>query len=190
MKKLLSLLFIPLLFACKKSTPDPELVADFAVTILDEGKVSFRGISANAEEFAWDFGDGKTGSGGNIEHVYDQNRSYRVKLTVRGKGKETVVSQDLTVYNITGNAMFWLKSSESNILGIYVDLNGQTGSTNRFFLAGAPTQCGESATVTFTGLKEGTYNFSGRMQGNPPRKQWSGTIKIVGRQCARQQLDF
>ena len=63
-------------------------------------KMSFSGADSTDDDgrivsYAWDFGDGTTGSGKSVTHVYKAAGSYKVTLTVTDDGKVTdqVVAQ-------------------------------------------------------------------------------------------------
>lgn len=50
-------------------------------------EVSFKDASIGAiDEFAWDYGDGQTGTGENSRHVYEKAGRYNAVLTLRGPG--------------------------------------------------------------------------------------------------------
>jgi nucleoid-associated protein YgaU len=61
--------------------------------------LSFSGAGSTDDgdivSYVWDFGDGATGSGENVTHVYSAAGSYKVTLTVTddGKGTDKVVAQ-------------------------------------------------------------------------------------------------
>jgi uncharacterized protein YkwD len=51
-------------------------------------------------KYEWDFGDGKTATGSDVHHLYDDNGTYQVKLTVTdGKGHSDTTERELVVEN-------------------------------------------------------------------------------------------
>ena len=76
-----------------RSEPEPNQapVAGFASSCGDQGGCSFDG-SASADsdgsvvKYAWDFGDGSSGSGASPDHVFVASGSYTVTLTVTDDG--------------------------------------------------------------------------------------------------------
>ena len=62
-----------------------------------ERSVSFEGQGLNGAgepyAFAWDFGDGETASGANVEHIYDRPGIYTVGLTVTDNATNTATAE-------------------------------------------------------------------------------------------------
>ncbi|MCK5772834.1 MAG: PKD domain-containing protein, partial [Thermoplasmata archaeon] len=52
--------------------------------------VDVTGIDQGDVTISWDFGDGKAGSGHNVEHIYEETGTYKVTLTILD-GKEVVL---------------------------------------------------------------------------------------------------
>ncbi len=53
--------------------------------------------------WAWTFGNGKTGSGKNISHTYDEPGTYQATLTVKGSGGTDTASATIAVFPIEEN---------------------------------------------------------------------------------------
>jgi PKD repeat protein len=49
------------------------------------------------DEFLWDFGDGRTGSGESVTHVYEQAGTYTARLTLRGPGGSSTKTTSVEV---------------------------------------------------------------------------------------------
>jgi PKD repeat protein len=64
----------------------------------------------NIINYQWDFGDGQSGTGQNISHIYAQSGNYQTTLTVQTSGgcsdqtTKTVIVNPLPTYNITATA--------------------------------------------------------------------------------------
>ncbi|RYD82451.1 MAG: PKD domain-containing protein [Sphingobacteriales bacterium] len=93
-----SLLFVSL--SCKKDpeTPKPVVTAPeaaFTYTV-DKLEATFTSTSTNnPTELSWDFGDGKSGTGEKVTHVYDSVGNYTVKLTAKNSAGENFTSQQI-----------------------------------------------------------------------------------------------
>ena len=96
---LLLFLAIGLTVSCKKDDPAKPAapVASFTYS-ADNKTVKFTSTSTNSPtETNWDFGDGKTGSGDTITHIYDSAGNYTATLTVKNAGGSNSTSQMITV---------------------------------------------------------------------------------------------
>ncbi len=51
------------------------------------------------QSYTWDFGDGKTGTGLTVKHIYSSPKTYAVKLIVNGEGGSSGSTQSLTINN-------------------------------------------------------------------------------------------
>jgi tetratricopeptide (TPR) repeat protein len=60
----------------------------------------FRGPDSSGKDCLWDFGDGQTATGADVEHVYLTLGRYRVQLTVRGPQGSTSARWPLDVYEM------------------------------------------------------------------------------------------
>jgi len=92
------------------SQPPTASIADvepFGVALIFATRVSFNGAGTSPNGFPltfnWDFGDGSTGSGTGISHVYNKLGSILVKLTVADDhGGMTTVQKGLTTGSTNG----------------------------------------------------------------------------------------
>ncbi len=77
--------------------------ADFISTPSDQLRVNFDAANSSDSDgtivsYAWSFGDGTTGSGQSVSHLYDEAGSYRVTLTVTDNdGAVATISQSVVV---------------------------------------------------------------------------------------------
>lgn len=81
--------------------PTAHIPFDLFMVYGEEGRASFRGLGFNglsnqgSLSFSWDFGDGSTGAGTEIEHAYGASGSFVLTLTVEdphgGVGTDTAV---------------------------------------------------------------------------------------------------
>ncbi len=85
----------------------PDINADFTTNIdggcLDDGlDVEFTAAASVYSEvynYAWEFGDGETGTGAEITHTYTEPGTYYVKLTATGEGGEDYKYKTIRVYS-------------------------------------------------------------------------------------------
>lgn len=91
---------IPVPVAAFDATPAIPLSASVPLT------VSFKNLSANADSYLWDFGDGSTSTQTNPQHTYTTKGSFTVKLTATNKNVCTntvslgklVLRYDVTIF--------------------------------------------------------------------------------------------
>ncbi|HSI79378.1 MAG TPA: ThuA domain-containing protein [Solirubrobacterales bacterium] len=69
------------------------------LTVNFTGELSDRG-GAQAPEYEWDFGDGETSSQANPTHVFEQNGTHEVTLTVSDGTTEDSTSLQITVHDV------------------------------------------------------------------------------------------
>lgn len=75
----------------------PKIVANFTVPVkkyVAPAEVTFTNTTADAESFAWDFGDGGTSTEASPTHVYRHSGNYTVTLKAV-KGNKTVVKTQM-----------------------------------------------------------------------------------------------
>ncbi len=128
--------------------------------------------SAGATTYAWDFGDGSTGTGVNPSHSYTSNGTYTVQLVVDGSCgtdtvtqvitieginlKETTLSETLNIYPNPTNATLSIEfvGEESNKASIrLLDMSGrEVFKKNTDHVNGS-----YSTTIDLSGLARGVY---------------------------------
>ncbi len=118
------------LASCKKDpAPKDPPTCDF--TIKAEGlKITFTAVATNTDTYAWDFGDGQTGTEANPVHTYAGGGEFEVKLVVTGEGGsaekkiKVTVTPSLEDYKVmlTGgpgaaNGKTWVLKTDSPVDG-------------------------------------------------------------------------
>ena len=91
----------------------PEVDFDYQV---DGQTVSFTGISANGNEWLWDFGDGDTSSFQNPEHVYEHMGTYPVCLRVKNSCDFTLYCKDVFLCSTPPESGFIYTSDSLSVL--------------------------------------------------------------------------
>lgn len=77
---------------------DQPPVADFSLELLSDGQVQFTDASTNMPvSWAWDFGDGNTGTGQNPLHTYSAPGTYTVCLTATNLAGSDTHCQEATI---------------------------------------------------------------------------------------------
>ena len=108
------------------STPDAEFTFD-----VDGFEVIFNNTSTGGTSFSWDFGDNSTSSNPSPTHVYDEDGTYVVVLTVSNECgdatfEQEIVIQTTSVTDLSGLDQFELFPNPNN--GAFeVLLTGQAG---------------------------------------------------------------
>ncbi len=137
-------------------------------SVVDGQNVVFNGESSTDPDgsianWEWDFGDGTTGTGDNIQHQYDDVKTYTVKLTVTDNaGAKTTLSQDVTteLANQFPTAAF---TQESTGLAASFDATGSADADGT--IAAYSWDFGDGATETgatpsHTYAADGTYSVT------------------------------
>ncbi|TAE27776.1 MAG: PKD domain-containing protein [Cytophagales bacterium] len=100
MKQLLALLFLAaFLIHCHQEIPTPPQSA-FSIqggNCNAPCEVTFTSTSQADQSYTWDFGDGKTGTGSTVKHIYSSPKTYAVKLIVNGEGGSSGSTQSVTI---------------------------------------------------------------------------------------------
>jgi hypothetical protein len=73
---------------------------------------SLRGGPKTGESYAWDFGDGTHGMGGEILHTYTSEGTFTVTLSVSGSGGAFTTSGKVTVGTLSG---VWLRDAVEGV---------------------------------------------------------------------------
>jgi PKD repeat protein len=107
----------------------------------DEGSpITFNGTGStdpddNIESYAWDFGDGETGSGAVVDHTYANGGDYTVTLTVTDDdGASDVATASVSVADVAPTATFNAPAevSEGSIATISLTSPSATGARYAF----------------------------------------------------------
>jgi PKD repeat protein len=83
------------MFSCAEDPADPPTVTVFAS--VDGYQVAFTATVANADTYAWDFGDGGSSTEINPVYTYTQSGSYTATCTVTGDGGDASASTSVTI---------------------------------------------------------------------------------------------
>lgn len=99
MKKLtIFFLCIFLLIACKK---EPSANFSYQGTLIVGQVIQFQNLSANADSYSWDFGDGTISTMISPQYTYSKPGRYTVTLTVEGNGKSATINKSLVIGGTT-----------------------------------------------------------------------------------------
>lgn len=149
----------------------PGVQADFMVAIPNyctvPAQVSFKNLSNNAINFAWNFGDGQTSTAINPNHTYTNYGSYNVQLIAFGGncGLDTVVKSEFIsvdsanpcITNIPPNGMLTINSCSGTVLDNGGLSNYSTNSNSTLVIA--PIGASQ-VKLTFTAFSfESNYDF-------------------------------
>ncbi len=100
-KAFLIFTIIEIFFSCGEKTPAPS----GKITVILNGNMAEFNIEAtDAETFTWDFGDrGPQSSEQNPVHIFKEfGKEYTVTLTMKGSGGETILTEVVTIREMTG----------------------------------------------------------------------------------------
>jgi len=139
-------------------------VVEDSSTVTFTGEAYYAGMIVQADSYTWDFGDGTTGDGQTVTHIYDPNGPdvYTVSLT-------TVFTDSVTGENCTA-----VSCQDVMVNGMaYFDLNGQVTMGNSFVDVGIATLyqidpiSGEVFLIDLQPIdSSGYYFFFNIMEGN------------------------
>lgn len=164
----------------------PAPTISFTAKPNGEGNVTFDVSTTDAETFHWDFGDGNFSDEKFPTHTYENNGIYKVTLSAEGPDGEAMATEQITVNDITGSAVFWLSALRTMEIEVYVD--GQYyGKITRV----APTEvftCGADYAVTANNLSEGAHLFTANELNTASPARWMGVVEISGRKCKSMGL--
>lgn len=184
--RLLSFIIILFSLGCSKEVPVPQV--SFTATETIEGSVNFKSTSSNADSYLWDFGDGYSIDAELPSHFYPYNGIYVVTLKVKGKGGESTVKQDIKVTTILGEAMFWMRSKgEKNVL-VVIDGGVYLGNIN--FAHTSEPECQSGGAITYSRLTDGEHTYRAKEESGTSPREWSGTVRVIGRKCAKKELVY
>ncbi|MFZ4563885.1 MAG: PKD domain-containing protein [Bacteroidales bacterium] len=94
------LLIIPLIISCKKTTTEPDVIADFTylVSTTDFKKVAFTSTAQNYASLKWDFGDQTSSTEANPVHTFTGIGTFAVKLTATSPaGVNDVITKQIII---------------------------------------------------------------------------------------------
>ena len=102
--KIFMLALLPAIVAsCVPNTPEVETLptdpvsfeyrikGDYSLDYYIDSYITFLNTSPTTGEAVWDFGDGKSATGNEVEHAYDEAGTYNVTLTINGLTKNQVI---------------------------------------------------------------------------------------------------
>jgi len=142
MKNLISYIIILVVsasfFACNDDEgPGPEPTASFTIDAPDDFKagkvINFASNSENATSFLWSFGDGTTGIGESISHIYEMPGEYVVTLEATGNGQRDLYQETITIEAIA-SFIYFIDNDAGKLRRI--SLNDPTEVTDVFDLPG------------------------------------------------------
>lgn len=186
-------------FACKKaneispigsgsggagSSSYPAPSASFTIKDGYLGIFTFNVNSSDVDSYSWNFGDGQSSSIISPQHLFIYNGTFLVKLTVTGKGGVKVITQNLRVTDVRGEATFWM-SSGNNTVDVKVDGIAIGAISSNY---SSRPSCAASGTASKSLLTEGVHSFSAKENRLLLPRSWSGSINVIGGQCTTQQL--
>ena len=156
-------------------SPGAAPVADFVTSpsAPDAGQAVFFNATTSRPapghsivSYQWDFGDGATGSGSTVSHVYANNGGYTVILTVQDEaGRIGTKTATVTIGNDAPTAAFTF-SPASPATGTPVNFDGRTSTAvaGRTIVSYSWTfgdgGSGTGATTSHSFLAPGTYNVT------------------------------
>lgn len=128
--------------------------------------VNFNGSASTASgpaKYTWNFGDGTTGEGQSVSHVYEKPGTYRVGLTVDdGKNTECSIDADATSVTVFDRAGVSLEGPEASCTGSTVHFKAPgTGGNLKYrwdFGDGTTADGGSTASHVYT--KGGDYTVT------------------------------
>jgi PKD repeat protein len=112
------------------------------------------------DSFAWDFGDGESGSGSQVDHSYDSAGTYDVKLTVTDDdGATGTVTRQVVVSppNAAPHAAFTMSKDELKLSVDASDSTDSDGTVESYAWTFGDGASGTGKTATHTYLGAGTY---------------------------------
>ncbi len=142
---LLSLVF---LISCEPTEVIGKIVADFSYTPkspIVNSPVVFNTKLPKASSWEWDFGDGETGSGAVVKHIYTEPGTYYVK--------HTVVDSDGTSYSKKKEVVVTLAGEVGDVIEHSKDITADETWSNKYIHLVTNFIAVKNATLT---IEEGT----------------------------------
>lgn len=183
---LLVLAVIMVLQSCKKDDPTPPAPkAEFSFGSSSNGTVAFTNLSLNHTSSDWSFGDGETSSLGSPIHLFKENKTYQVSLTVSNGTQKDVIVKSVSVTGVKGTLLVYKKFSTDNTRNIEVSVDGVVvGVINGAYYFNSAPDCGNGYSATATNLSEGTHTVSAKeTSGGLFAGSWTTTVNIKGGYC-------
>lgn len=174
--------------SCYDLEDNPGPTISFTAKPNGEGNVTFDVLTANAETFHWDFGDGNFSDEKLPTHTYKNNGIYNVILSAKGKEGESVTTGQVTVNDITGSVVFWMMALKTKDIEVSVD--GQYyGKITGSYATDVPI-CGAQYAVTVTKLSEGPHTFHAVESNTISDFKWTGGISVSAGKCKSVTLTY
>ncbi len=171
----IALLAAPVLTACEKEGEDNELEGavpevSFTTTSKMVGfftEVTFTATGGDASFYSWDFGDGTTGSGKTVTHLYKSGGVKKAQLITSSRGGQSFSQvQDITIVSsldvikrlLTGATSKTWQLDNSQAKAITV---GTENNSSEYYGGGAANSLPECQTddeYTFSAANQFTYN--------------------------------
>ncbi|RMG86826.1 MAG: PKD domain-containing protein [Bacteroidetes bacterium] len=146
---------------------EAEPVADFNFSVNNYA-VTFTNLSSGGINYAWDFGDNETSDELNPTHVYAQNGTYTVSLTVENDCGTHTYTQDILIDVMTGTSDF---GGDRNFLEVYpnptsgvvqIRISGEGVPPSNLMIFNILGQKIKTASLKMSGDHAfGTFNLSG-----------------------------
>ncbi|WAC12497.1 PKD domain-containing protein [Dyadobacter pollutisoli] len=185
MNRIQHILIFFILVSCSNDEPAPQV--SFTASDVAHGSVSFNQNSTNVTSYLWDFGDGYSTDVDNPTHIYIYNGTYVVTLTVKGKGGEATVKQDVIVKSVLGELMFWM-SKKGEDVRVAIDEGSFTGNIDWAF--DSEPECTSGGAVTYSNLSDGEHTYHAVEEEGGTSKGWSGTVTVIGGKCVKKELVY
>ncbi|MEZ5055977.1 MAG: PKD domain-containing protein [Saprospiraceae bacterium] len=131
-------------------------------SMVDLANVDFTNLSANADSYVWDFGDGNTSTDPNPSHTYGMDGVYTVTLTATNDCGTTTYTQNIAIATAAPVALFDV-NSQTGCAPFTVQFNNQSSanatSYQWSFPGGNPSSSTEENPVVVYD-NPGTYDVS------------------------------
>ncbi|MCB0046860.1 MAG: PKD domain-containing protein [Caldilineaceae bacterium] len=141
-------------------------------------------IDGTSVSYAWDYGDGTTGSGPNPSHVYSAVGGYSVTVTASNgtdvETAQTIVEVSNAVVE-AGNFEFTPKDitipQGGRVTWVRTDGTHNVRADDDSFTSGAPSDAWETYSRTFDA--QGTYPYYCELHGGPGGSGMSGVVEVM-----------
>ena len=115
------------------------------------------GSSGRIDTYAWDFGDGNTGTGRTTSNTYSGGGSFTVSLTVTGPGGSDTATRTITVSWPAPSASFSATVDAGNVLRWNFDAAGSSGRIDTYAWDFGDGNTGTGGTAANTYSSGGSY---------------------------------